>query len=440
VELDKPAPGVEWESHDGTIEGVVLALLQHLDNEQDQVARVIGQAGLQEIAEYEALAAPDRFEEVVADTRLHLEMFCRCAPARRMPDSDELSFIADLAQQRAAAAFPLEAMLNAYRVGHRVLWDWLISQVADPHKGEIALALTPFMHDYLGTVTRKLTSSYSDATPGPSADESDRQLLHMLATNDDLPRALAMAEARGIAASGQYIASIAGIDRSADGSRPDLLGRGANVIRRNAIHSGMNVLVTATDNEIMVLVVSPGDARGFAAGVLEPAGAALDQMYGAGLVAGCSLTYGDLAESPLAFGEAHQAVARASQAECAGGVVWASFFDSLLAASSSAVSKRVPPWIPALTGEPGSDTSDLLRTLHAYLNANLSIERTARACFVHPNTVRYRLRRISKLTGLDLNRFYDLVELLAALRVASDNAAAPAQRSAAASSVPEQAA
>lgn len=41
----------------------------------------------------------------------------------------------------------------------------------------------------------------------------------------------------------------------------------------------------------------------------------------------------------------------------------------------------------------------LVETLSAYFVANGSIEATARALFVHPNTVRYRLRQVSELTG-----------------------------------------
>jgi PucR C-terminal helix-turn-helix domain/GGDEF-like domain len=43
--------------------------------------------------------------------------------------------------------------------------------------------------------------------------------------------------------------------------------------------------------------------------------------------------------------------------------------------------------------------SPLLDTLSAYLEQGLSLEATARMLFVHPNTVRYRLRRIAELTG-----------------------------------------
>lgn len=42
----------------------------------------------------------------------------------------------------------------------------------------------------------------------------------------------------------------------------------------------------------------------------------------------------------------------------------------------------------------------LIETLSAYFQHGSSIEAAARALFVHPNTVRYRLRQVSELTGL----------------------------------------
>jgi DNA-binding PucR family transcriptional regulator len=44
---------------------------------------------------------------------------------------------------------------------------------------------------------------------------------------------------------------------------------------------------------------------------------------------------------------------------------------------------------------------ELARTLACYLEGGGSLESCARALFVHPNTVRYRLRRVSEITGLD---------------------------------------
>jgi DNA-binding PucR family transcriptional regulator len=44
--------------------------------------------------------------------------------------------------------------------------------------------------------------------------------------------------------------------------------------------------------------------------------------------------------------------------------------------------------------------SALLETLSTYLQQAASLEAAARMLFVHPNTVRYRLRRVTDVTGL----------------------------------------
>jgi hypothetical protein len=60
-------------------------------------------------------------------------------------------------------------------------------------------------------------------------------------------------------------------------------------------------------------------------------------------------------------------------------------------------------------------SSDLLTTLWAYLDNGRSLEATARELFVHPNTVRYRLKRISELIGWDATGAREALMLHAAL-------------------------
>ncbi|MCX6423054.1 MAG: helix-turn-helix domain-containing protein [Actinobacteria bacterium] len=48
---------------------------------------------------------------------------------------------------------------------------------------------------------------------------------------------------------------------------------------------------------------------------------------------------------------------------------------------------------------PLASDAALLATASSYLEQTTSLEATARALFIHPNTVRYRLRRIADLTG-----------------------------------------
>lgn len=64
-------------------------------------------------------------------------------------------------------------------------------------------------------------------------------------------------------------------------------------------------------------------------------------------------------------------------------------------------------------------SADLLTTLWAYLDNGRSLEATARELFVHPNTVRYRLKRVSEVIGWDATGARESLILQAALIVGS---------------------
>jgi len=62
---------------------------------------------------------------------------------------------------------------------------------------------------------------------------------------------------------------------------------------------------------------------------------------------------------------------------------------------------------------------ELLITLWAYLDNGRSLEATARELFVHPNTVRYRLKRISEVIGWDATGAREALTLQCALIIGS---------------------
>jgi hypothetical protein len=64
-------------------------------------------------------------------------------------------------------------------------------------------------------------------------------------------------------------------------------------------------------------------------------------------------------------------------------------------------------------------STELLTTLWCYLDNGRSLEATARELFVHPNTVRYRLKRISEVIGWDATGAREALILQAALIVGS---------------------
>jgi DNA-binding PucR family transcriptional regulator len=62
-------------------------------------------------------------------------------------------------------------------------------------------------------------------------------------------------------------------------------------------------------------------------------------------------------------------------------------------------------------------TGGLMETVDAYLEVGGVLEACARKLFVHPNTVRYRLRRVAELTGRNANDPRDALVLRVALTV-----------------------
>ncbi|GIT79049.1 PucR family transcriptional regulator [Leifsonia sp. LS1] len=73
-------------------------------------------------------------------------------------------------------------------------------------------------------------------------------------------------------------------------------------------------------------------------------------------------------------------------------------------------------------------SSELLTTLWCYLDNGRSLEATARELFVHPNTVRYRLKRVSEVIGWDATGAREALILQAALIVGSINEPEPSRR------------
>ena len=89
-------------------------------------------------------------------------------------------------------------------------------------------------------------------------------------------------------------------------------------------------------------------------------------------------------------------------------------FDELTVARVDAAD-LIPVAVRATLTQPEARSS-----LDAYVAADLNIAAAATRLNLHPNSLRYRLRKIADLTGLDPTRMSDLLELLAASRLMHD--------------------
>ena len=67
----------------------------------------------------------------------------------------------------------------------------------------------------------------------------------------------------------------------------------------------------------------------------------------------------------------------------------------------------------------GARTRGAALTLQTWIDHDLNVAATAKALCMHPNSVRYRLRRIAQLTGHNPHHLTDLLELHSAARLLS---------------------
>jgi len=61
--------------------------------------------------------------------------------------------------------------------------------------------------------------------------------------------------------------------------------------------------------------------------------------------------------------------------------------------------------------------TEFVRSVEVWLAQDRSTGRAARALHLHPNNLAYRLRRFAELTGQDVTKIRDVVDVWLALRV-----------------------
>jgi DNA-binding PucR family transcriptional regulator len=148
--------------------------------------------------------------------------------------------------------------------------------------------------------------------------------------------------------------------------------------------------------------------------LLTPAAASISQLLNRAaarepLAAGISLPFTALSDVPRAHREALRALALAP----AGGILRLAdmtLFDYLLAGADDTAGRLGPAGLDRLE-------KPLRETLLAYAACDFNVGAAARRLHLHTNTVHYRLRKVELLTGRDVRRFPDVVDLVAALRL-----------------------
>ncbi|MFD0634493.1 PucR family transcriptional regulator [Catenulispora yoronensis] len=425
---------------------------------------------LEELPVYAALPGEEMTGDIAAIVQHSVRMFADTVEARRIPADADLAEQRQSAQQRAEEGVPLDAILAAYQLGIAMVWSQVSTGVGPADHA----ALREVLDLLLGLQRRILcavTESYLAARRVIDSEEHNGRhaLMAALLSGTEPDGTVAVAPryavltlalegvgeedpagaggtAKTVSASGLSAgrASAGGISASAtsasSASANNVMASGlpvgavpagsgsasgisfsgissSGVAARRAARRVREVLDTFADQPCLTAFHSD---RGTALIPLDDC-ADPDHARLQVLVADAALAAGVQVTAAVAVAESADVPAAATRTGEIVDLVLATgrppglyrLADVLLDYQLS----RPSPALSALAArlEPLASKPELLATLETYLALGRDRRATAAALHVHPNTIDYRLRRVSELTGLSAHRAEDLGDLHASL-------------------------
>jgi sugar diacid utilization regulator len=394
-------------------------VLAALERREDELAEAMLGAILGEIGSYERPSGEALMADVREHCRLHVDLLMRSLRAGRDADRADLSFARDAAARRVHQGIPLDGLLQAFRVGHRTLWQAIVDEASDSAAGrEAAIALAGEAMEYIDLASTHVAEAYlrESGQLAELVQRRRRDLLENLLAgrvpDDDETESLGL----GLERDADLLVAVASLDAAAETDDRALAHASSSI----AASIGSRALVVVRQDEVAA-VLPLGRKTPEAIGVaLDVARAGAEREHGIRMLIGVSGVCRGLGEVGRRYLEAHQALRRSNPDRPIVSLSELSPFEHLVASVDRSTRRSIAMEAAPLTE---NDTGALMETLRAYLDSDLDVSRTADALYVHPNTVRYRLRRISDLTGLDTQRFSGLVELLTIARLSEPSRA-----------------
>jgi hypothetical protein len=336
----------------------------------------------------------------------------------------DFAFVREHARLRAEQRFPLELTLHAYRCGHRVLSRWMrdaAAAIAPQSLDRAIAAVADFAIEYTDVISAVMAAEYVAHTRVVAAAEGDRdaELLNVvLAGYDESDGRIARLLRAGGYLDQRRSYCVLAI-RSANPSEMDNPERARRILTSLAdLLSATNIGSLAGLRDGVVVAVTSIVRR--QSGWTAPQSSLAERLasellqWGPSVIVGVSADHPSTSSIPRAQREACAAL------EFAGVDRRVVLFPALpvrsllVHAGGEYVRAAAPAWSPALFAADAKADGNLLKTLAALADSGLNVQEAGRRLGVHANTVYGRLARIRDLTGLDGQRFHDLVEMLLA--------------------------
>lgn len=369
----------------------VRELCESVLAEVDDLAQASTTDIRRELPVYESV---DFQEHLAAVRRQQSRRLLALAERRELTESD-LEESASLARRRARHGLPVDALIGAYHVGDRELWRRLIEQPGPAKESlpEVAALLISSLHQ----ISVRSAAAHAETSLGLHGRRFalQRRLLDLLRES---PESLELTE----------LADSLELDLSSDHAVAVVRSRGGTIRAEQPPDGHVPPAMSIQVGGETVLFLPPGAVDRLLRRFHRP-----EAMIGLGSVGrgGRGLAR-SLQEASLAVAAAtpdHSVVRFTRDWQLALAVRHWELIRPLLGAAPD-VARGAP---------------DLRTTVLEFAAQDMSIARTARACFVHANTVKYRLDRWSKLTKLDPRRLEDLQLSVIACRLFDSTTVAP---------------
>ncbi|WP_411151624.1 PucR family transcriptional regulator [Streptomyces sp. A30] len=313
---------------------------------------------------------------------------------------------------RAEQGMPLADILHAYRIGFEFVWSEILTQArtrTTVPDAQLVDRSAEIWHLF-GLYAEAVAAAHRETTAELAVQRGARRsaLVEALFSGVIADRITLWDAARelGLPERGPYAVVAAAADSPGEEPLPGVEAS----LRHAHLPSAWRLLA---DQQIGLIAVGAPEAEATGLRILRRAGARV----------GVSPRFSSLRDTPQALRFARLALAGLP----GGGSGVARFDDNplamLVAAAPAEATHLMNVVLKPVLDLPGLERTRLLDTLKHWFDAGGSAATTARRLYVHPNTVRYRLRRVEELTGRSLSDPHTVADLGAALLAARSPAA-----------------
>ncbi|MEB4211804.1 helix-turn-helix domain-containing protein [Mycobacterium sp. 94-17] len=304
---------------------------------------------------------------------------------------------------RALTGVPLPAVMTAYRIGFRFMWEQTLDTArAASIPTDSILSATARVFLAQDTFTQAMSSAYRQQLTAQLLEREEERsalvealLSHRITGTQSLWEA---ADLLRLPTSGPYVVVAAELPAIGKLGLPAI----ENKLSARDIRSAWRLLPDMQVGIVHLRGPAPDDALRMALDVLRQAARAR---------VGISPPFNDLAETGDALRFARIAVSGKPSADSLVAVFDASPLAIAAVSDPETMAKVKSSLLSRLDELPIEERAVLLDTFEAWLQAGGSANDTAARIYCHPNTVRHRLRRIEELTGRTLSRPRDIAEL-----------------------------